>query len=182
MTTWSEEELYGLADFDFGVSTGWSLAPDRKMLRTFESPHFIAHAVALEPFRIKKFSRTTILFEADQILPEMLAVQNKMQDLGWSSRKKDPANYAIWNTARSAQAKIFKGLVKQLQEESPEFATVLDGRGGTLAARGLKDPQLWREPLIIPIGMFTTVVPMWVETITIHKRSTELDQGNITHY
>ena len=127
-------------------------------------------------------SRTEILFEADQILPELLAAQDMMEAKGWPSRGKDKSSYAIWNKTRTAQAKIFKGLVKQLQEESPEFATVLDGPGGWLQARGLKDPQLWREPLVIPIEVLKKVHPMWVKTIVIHKRPGEMDQGNIKEF
>ena len=179
MTVWSDEELYGLRSFDFGISKGWSIAPGNKLTRTFESPSVVAKAGAVQPESRIKYSRTTIMFEADQILPDLIASQIMMEDLGWPSRKKDPASYAIWNKARTAQAKIFKGLVKQLQEESPEFATVLDGKGGTLAARGVRDPQLWREPLVIPIEVLGQMRPMWVKNIIIHKRSTELDQGNL---
>ena len=179
MTVWSDEELYGLKDFTFGVSTGWKFAPNMMLLRRFESPSIIAEAVAVPTDRRVRGSRTEILFEADQILPEMLAAQDMMEEKGWPSRSKDKASYAIWNKARTAQAKIFKGLVKQLQEDSPEFATVLDGPGGWLAARGLKDPQLWRETLIIPIEVINKVHPMWVKTIFIHKRPGEMDQGNL---
>ncbi len=179
MTVWSDEELYGLKDFTFGVSTGWRINPGKVLTRRFEAPSIIAEAVAVPTEQRMRGSRTEILFEADQILPEMLAAQDMMEELGWPSRKKDKASYAIWNKARTAQAKIFKGLVKQLQEESPEFATVLDGSGGWLQARGLTDPQLWRETLVIPIEVFNKVHPMWVKTIVIHKRPGEMDEGNL---
>lgn len=180
MTVWSDEELYGLKDFTFGVSTGWRIAPHKTLLRRFESPSIIAEAVAFPPVHTGRGARTEILFEADQILPEMLAAQDLMEELGWPSRKKDKASYAIWDKARTAQAKIFKGLVRQLQEESPEFETVLDGKGGWLQARGLTDPQLWREPLVIPIEVMNKVHPMWVRSIKIHKRAGEMDIGNLS--
>jgi hypothetical protein len=180
MTNWSDLEIYGLADFDFGVSTGWRVSGPKKLVRKFETPTLIAEAVARPLDQCISGSRTTTMFEADQILPAIIAAQIHMESLGWPSRKKDPASYAIWNKARTAQAKIFKGLVTQLQEESPEFSTVLDGKGGWLAAHGRKDPQLWREPLIIPVAVGNIAKPMWVESITIHKRYSELDQGNIT--
>lgn len=179
MTVWSDEELYGLKDFTFGVSTGWRITPGKILTRRFESPSIIAEAVAVPLEQRVRGSRTEILFEADQILPELLAAQDMMEAKGWPSRSKDKASYAIWNKARTAQAKIFKGLVKQLQAESPEFATVLDGSGGWLAARGRKDPQLWRETLVIPIEVMKKVHPMWVKSIVIHKRPGELDQGNL---
>ena len=179
MTVWSDEELYGLKDFTFGVSTGWRINPGKVLTRRFESPSIIAEAVAVPMEQRMRGSRTEILFEADQILPELLAAQDMMEAKGWPSRGKDKASYAIWNKARTAQAKIFKGLVKQLQEDSPEFATVLDGPGGWLQARGLKDPQLWRETLVIPIEVLKKVHPMWVKTIVIHKRPGEMDQGNL---
>lgn len=179
MSKWSDLEIYGLADFDFGISTGWSIAGPKKAVRRFESPTLIAEAVAWKTDMCIKGSRTTTRFEVDQILPQMIAAQILMEDLGWPSRKKDPQTYAIWNKARTAQAKIFKSLVKQLQAESPEFATVLDGKGGWLAAHGRKDPQLWREPLIIPVAFASKAMPMWVESITIHKRYSELDRGNL---
>lgn len=180
MTVWSDEELFGLQDFDFGVSTGWSMTREKKLVRRFETPNLIADAVAVAGGGIRfRGERTTILFEADQILPDMLALQNKMEEAGWPSRKKDPQLYALWNKARTAQAKIFKGLISQMQQESPEFAKVLDGRGGWLNARGTQDPQLWREPLIIPVALFNQALPMWVTIITIHKRPGELDVGNI---
>ena len=180
MTVWSDEELYGLKDFTFGVSTGWRIAPHKTLLRRFESPSIIAEAVAFPPVHNGRGARTEILFEADQILPELLAAQDMMEAKGWPSRSKDKASYAIWNKARKAQAMIFKGLVKQLQEDSPEFATVLDGKGGWLQARGLSDPQLWREPLVIPIEVMNKVHPMWVSSIKIHKRPGELDEGNLS--
>ena len=179
MTVWSDEELYGLKDFTFGVSTGWRIAPQKTLLLRFESPSIIAEAVAFPPVHTGRGARTEILFEADQILPEMLAAQDMMEGLGWPSRKKDKASYAIWNKARTAQAKIFKGLVKQFQNESPEFSTMLDGSGGWLAAHGRKDPQLWREPLLIPVAVGNVAKPMWVESIQIHKRYSEMDQGNL---
>ena len=179
MTVWSDEELYGLKDFTFGVSTDWRINPGKVLTRRFESPSIIAEAVAVPMEQRIRGSRTEILFEADQILPELLAAQDMMEAKGWPSRGKDKASYAIWNKARTAQAKICKGLVAQLQEESPEFATVLDGTGGWLAAHGRQDPQLWREPLIIPIEVLKKVRPMWVKTIVIHKRPGEMDQGNL---
>ena len=181
MTNWSDLEIHGLADFDFGVSNGWGISGPRELKRRFESPTLIAEAVGHPPTELTKGSRTTTFFEADQILPEIISAQIHMESLGWPSRRKDPLSFAIWNKARYAQAKIFKGLVKTLQEESPEFATVLDGKGGWLSAYGRRDPQLVREPLIIPIRMINRVVPLWVETITIHKRYSELDQGNISY-
>jgi hypothetical protein len=182
MKSWSDLEIYGLDDFDFGISAGWRLSGPMKVVRRFESPSLIADAVAKPLDQIISGSRTTITFEADQILPAMLAAQNLMEELDWPSRKKDPATYAVWNKARTAQAKIFKGLVKQFQNESPEFSTMLDGSGGTVAARGTKDPQLWRETLVIPVAVGNIAKPMWVESIKIHKRYSELDQGNITQH
>lgn len=182
MTNWSDLEIYGLADFDFGVSSGWRVSGPKLVVRRFESPTLIAEALALPPAMLAKGSRTTTMFEADQILPEIIAAQIHMESLGWPSRKKNPKSYAIWNKARTAQAKIFKGLVKQFQNESPEFSTMLDGSGGWLAAQGRKDPQLWREPLIIPVAVGNVAKPMWVESIKIHKRYSELDQGNLGHF
>jgi hypothetical protein len=179
MKSWSDLEIYGLADFDFGISTGWRLSGPKKVVRRFESPSLIADAIARSLDQRIRGSRTTIMFEADQILPAMLAAQNMMEELDWPSRKNDPATYAIWNKARTAQAKIFKGLVKQFQNESPEFSTMLDGAGGTVAARGTKDPQLWRETLVIPVAVGNIAKPMWVESIKIHKRPGELDKSNL---
>ena len=179
MATWSDEELYGLEDFNFGISHGWTPIHKGIVSRRFETQHLIAEAIASTAGPTSRISRTTIEFEIDQILPEMLAAQNLMEETGWPSRKNNPKQYAIWNKARTAQAKIFKGLVTQLQQESPEFSVVLEGVGGWLAARGRKDPQLWRSPLIIPIEMFGKVFPVWVEIIKIHKRPTELDKSNL---
>lgn len=181
MTNWSDVEIYGLADFDFGISSGWRVSGPKKVVRRFESPTLIAEAVALPLAMLSKGSRTTTMFEADQILPEIIAAQMHMESLGCPSRKKDPQSYAIWNKARTAQATIFKGLVKQFQNDSPEFSTMLDGSGGTLAARGRNDPQLWREPLIIPVAVMNVAKPMWVESIKIHKRPGELDKSNLLH-
>lgn len=171
--------VFGLKDFDFGISTGWAISGDKKLVRRFETSSFKAEAKAVPAHIRYKHAKTTIRFEIDQILPEMIGAQTMMEKAGWPSRKNDPHLYAAWNKARSAQAEIFKGIVKQLQQESPEFATVLDGGGGWLSARGTQDPQLWREPLIIPVGMFNKVLPTWVHTITIHKRAKELDRGNL---
>ena len=181
MTVWSDEELYGLKDFTFGVSTGWRIAPEKTLLRRFESPSIVANAVAVPADLRHRNAKTTIMFEIDQILPAMLTAQTLMEETGWPSRKNNPQQYAIWNKARTAQAKIFKGLVKQLQQDSPEFSLVLDGVGGTLAARGVKDPQLWRETLVIPIEVQGQVVSMWVKNIVIHKRPGELDTSNLLH-
>ncbi|MDH6532369.1 hypothetical protein M2119_000606 [Aurantimicrobium minutum] len=181
MTVWSDEELYGLKDFTFGVSTGWRPVGEYKLVRRFETPSIVADAVAVPAEYRDRNAKTTVMFEIDQILPAMLAAQTMMEETGWPSRKNNPQQYAIWNKARSAQATIFKGLVKQLQHESPEFSLVLDGVGGTLSARGVKDPQLWRETLVIPIEVQGAVVSMWVKNIIIRKRPGELDKSNLLH-
>jgi hypothetical protein len=172
MVTWAEIGLEQLDDFNFGINTGWVHVGDGYgYQRRFETPNFVVTMFGV-PARTSG-RETSIHFDVDEVLPDMIAAQDLVREKGYPSRSKDKETYKVWSRALTAQGKRFKQIIAQVREESPEFDQLVSGWGGCSYAHGKKRPSpvirgvAHRVAILNPYGFIELV---WVMGGSIAKR------------
>jgi len=180
MKNWTELGLGELDDYNFGLNGGWVPAGEGPGYeRRFETPNFVATMFAV-PSRVRG-RETTIHFDIDEVLPDLIAAQDLVREKGYPSRSKDKETYKVWSRALTAQGKRFKQIIAQVREESPEFDQLFSGWGGCSYAHGKKRPTpvirglAHRVAIVNPAGGIELV---WVMGGFIAKRDSyaaELD-------
>jgi hypothetical protein len=174
MSSWVDLGVGELDDFDFGINRGWVREHAAHLSRRFETPRFIVLASA-RTWRLSYSRRTTVFFDVDEVLPDMLAAQDLMKERGYPSRSKDRETWKVWSRALTAQGKRHKELLALVKSESPELAQLLDAWGGTAYAHGSTRPipaisgAALRVSVQLPDGEVRLAL---IESLCVLKRDT----------